>query len=52
MDVEFLGSISEDRKVVQAVREQQPFIIGYPNCDAANDINKIAQKLIGVCLAL
>lgn len=47
MDIEFLGSISEDRKVVQGVREQQPFIIGYPNCDASNDINKIAQKLMG-----
>ena len=47
MDIEFLGSITEDKKVVQAVRQQQPFIIGYPNCDAANDINKIAQKLIG-----
>jgi len=47
MDIEFLGSIAEDRKVVQAVREQQPFMIGYPNCDAAEDINKIARKLIG-----
>ncbi|MBC8062247.1 MAG: MinD/ParA family protein [Clostridiaceae bacterium] len=47
MDIEFLGSISEDRKVVQAVREQQPFIISYPKCEAADDINKIAKKLIG-----
>ena len=47
MDIEFLGSIAEDRKVVQAVREQQPFMIGYPNCDAAEDINKIARKLMG-----
>jgi len=47
MDVEFLGSISEDRKVVQAVRQQEPFIISYPNCAAADDINKIAKKLIG-----
>ena len=47
MDIEFLGSIAEDRKVVQAVREQQPFMISYPNCDAAEDINKIARKLMG-----
>lgn len=45
--VEYLGSISEDRKVVQAVRHQQPFIISYPNSDASHDVNQIAKKLIG-----
>lgn len=47
MKLEYLGNVSEDRKLVQAVRQQQPFMISYPNCDAAQDIKKIAQKLIG-----
>ena len=47
MELEYLGMVSEDRKLVQAVRAQQPFIISYPNCDASKDIEKIAQKLVG-----
>jgi flagellar biosynthesis protein FlhG len=47
MKLEYLGSIAEDKKLIQAVRSQQPFIISYPNCDAAQDVNKIARKLIG-----
>ena len=39
--------VSEDRKLVQSVRAQEPFIISYPNCDASKDIEKIAVKLIG-----
>lgn len=45
--VEYLGSVAEDRKLVQAVRQQQPLVIGYPNSEAAQDINKIARKLMG-----
>lgn len=47
MDLEHLGSISEDRKLIQAVREQKPFAVNYPNCSAALDINEIALKLCG-----
>lgn len=47
MKLEYLGSIAEDRRLVQAVRSQQPFILSYPNCQASQDINSIAQKLIG-----
>jgi flagellar biosynthesis protein FlhG len=47
MKLEYLGSISEDKRLIQAVRSQQPFIISYPNCDASQDVNKIARKLIG-----
>lgn len=45
--LEYLGSVAEDRKLVQAVRSQQPFIVAYPNCEASQDINIIAKKLIG-----
>lgn len=45
MKIEFLGNISEDRRLVQAVREQKPFVLSYPNCDAARDINYIANIL-------
>lgn len=47
MQMEYLGSIAEDKKLVQAVRSQQPFIIAYPNCEASQDVVKIAKKLIG-----
>ena len=45
--MEYIGNLSEDRKIVQAVREQKPFVISYPNCEASQDINKIALKIMG-----
>ncbi|MDP4143278.1 MAG: MinD/ParA family protein [Bacillota bacterium] len=47
LNVDYLGSISEDKKLVQSVRNQQPFVIAHPNCDASKDISKIAKNIIG-----
>lgn len=47
MKLEYLGGVSEDRKLLQAVRNQQPFAVSFPNCEAALDILKIGKKLIG-----
>ena len=47
LDVNFLGVVYEDRKLIMSVREQLPFVIGYPNCDAAKCIKTIAEKIIG-----
>lgn len=49
IDICYLGAIMEDRKLVQAVREQVPFVIKYSNCNAAQGINDIHRKLIGEC---
>lgn len=43
----YLGMVSDDRKVVMAVRSQQPFTVIYPTCDASRNIISIAEKLIG-----
>lgn len=45
--LEHLGNISEDRKLIQSVREQRPFVINYPNCEAAVDLRKVALRLSG-----
>lgn len=45
IDVDYLGNISEDRKLIEAVRNQRPFVVNSPNCEAAQDILKIANKL-------
>ncbi|EKQ51074.1 MULTISPECIES: MinD/ParA family protein [unclassified Clostridium] len=47
INVEYLGCILEDRKLVQSVRQQKPFVVLYPNCDASKDIDNIAMKLMG-----
>lgn len=47
MDMEYLGSIAEDRKLVQAVRSQQPVMISFPHSEASQDVIKIAKRLIG-----
>jgi flagellar biosynthesis protein FlhG len=47
IDIEYLGCILEDRKLILSVRQQKPFMVLYPNCDAARDIENIAMKLMG-----
>lgn len=46
--LEYLGCMSEDKRLVQAVRSQNPFLISYPNSDVAKDINSIANKIAGL----
>ncbi|MDB2125069.1 MinD/ParA family protein [Clostridium paraputrificum] len=45
--INYLGSISEDRKLVEGVRAQVPFTILHPKCDASKSIERISNKLIG-----
>jgi len=47
INVNYLGFVYEDRKLISAVREQKPFVISNPNCDAARCIRNIAEKLLG-----
>lgn len=47
MNLEYLGYVSEDRKLVQAVRMQQPFVIAFPNSEASKDIEILANNIIG-----
>lgn len=47
IEVEYLGYILDDRKLVQSVREQKPFILLYPNCDSAKNMESIAKKISG-----
>lgn len=48
MDLQYLGSISDDKKLVQAVRKQEPFVISYPNSTAAKDVKDISDKIVGL----
>ncbi len=47
MELNFLGAVLDDRKVTQAVRNQTPFLINYPGCNASHDINNIANNILG-----
>ncbi|WP_160686107.1 MinD/ParA family protein [Clostridium sp. C2-6-12] len=47
IEIEYLGCILEDKKLVQSVRQQKPFMVLYPNCDAAKGIEDISSKLVG-----
>ncbi len=40
-----LGNIRRDEKVRMAIREQSPLMTLYPNCEAAEDMAKIARDL-------
>jgi flagellar biosynthesis protein FlhG len=47
IDIEYLGCIYEDRKLVQAVKSQQPLVTAFPTSEAAKSIENIAKSLIG-----
>jgi flagellar biosynthesis protein FlhG len=41
-EVNYLGSVSQDRNFIKSVKEQIPLMIRYPGCRAAKDIESIA----------
>jgi flagellar biosynthesis protein FlhG len=47
MNLKYFGCVLEDKKLVQAVREQMPFIVRYPGSDAAECIQNIGNHLLG-----
>lgn len=46
VEISYLGCILDDKKLVQGVREQIPFIISYPNSDAGKCIEEISKRYI------
>ncbi|MNY49624.1 hypothetical protein D3C86_1850640 [compost metagenome] len=42
LDISFLGYISSDSHVVQAVKRQIPFSVAFPNSAAAKDVLRLA----------
>lgn len=45
--VDYLGYVCDDPRVMRSVRNQVPFIIGYPNCEASLCIKNICSELVG-----
>ena len=45
--IEYLGCIADDKKLVQSVRQQKPFVLLYPNCEASRCVESIAMRLMG-----
>lgn len=43
--LKFLGCISEDESVVQAVLKQSPFMHLFPNTKASRDVSRLAKKI-------
>lgn len=47
INLTYLGSMSDDKRLVQSVRSQQPFLIKYPNSNVSIDLGNIANKIMG-----
>jgi flagellar biosynthesis protein FlhG len=47
INLEYSGIVYEDKKLIQAVKLQQPFVIEYPHCEASKSIGKIAENILG-----
>ncbi|MDV4149687.1 MinD/ParA family protein [Clostridium sp. AL.422] len=47
LDINYLGYIFDDRKITMSVRNQLPFILGYPYSDASKCIEEITMKILG-----
>lgn len=48
LKLQHLGSVSDDKKLTQAVRMQTPLVLAYPNSDSAKDIESIAKGIEGI----
>lgn len=48
IDINFLGYIYDDKKITMSVRNQVPFIIGYPFCDASKCLEEITLKILKI----
>jgi flagellar biosynthesis protein FlhG len=48
LDVSYLGHISSDAHVVQAVKRQTPFSLAFPNSVAAKDIHRLALSYLTI----
>lgn len=48
LDIDFLGYIYEDKKLVLSVRKQIPFVIEYPNCEASICIDNISNRILEI----
>lgn len=48
LDISYLGHISSDAHVVQAVKRQTPFTLAFPNCIAAKDIHRLALSYLTI----
>ncbi|MCM3699124.1 MinD/ParA family protein [Paenibacillus macerans] len=48
MDIPTLGYLSDDARVVQAVKKQEPFSIAFPGSAAARDIERLAVAYMNV----
>ncbi|NLU49761.1 MAG: MinD/ParA family protein [Syntrophomonadaceae bacterium] len=49
VEVRPLGHMVEDPAIERAVKNQEPFLLAYPNSQAANNIRAIARKICEVC---
>jgi flagellar biosynthesis protein FlhG len=45
--IKYLGFIAEDSKVGQSVREQKPFYMLYPKCEASICIQRVTSEILG-----
>lgn len=47
VEIHYLGAVFEDKKLVDAVKIQQPLVIAYPTSNAAKGLEGIARNLMG-----
>lgn len=45
-ELKYAGSVLYDKRVADAVKEQQPFILAYPGCSASRSIRSVAWNLL------
>ena len=43
---QLLGVIRRDTRVREAIRSQTPLLTRFPNCEAAHDVERIAENLL------
>jgi flagellar biosynthesis protein FlhG len=41
-----VGVVRQDPRIKEAIRHQTPLLLRYPNCDGADDVDRIARRLL------
>jgi len=48
VEVDYMGYVADDTMVGNSVMQQVPFILNYPNCNASQCIDRIAEQIVGL----
>lgn len=47
-EINFLGYVTFDKSVMRSIKQQMPYLVSYPSCQATKDVKRIAEQFASV----